>query len=320
VTVIDVIPRVALGKCGLLVSEYSLGCAPLGSLPSMPADEDMAQAILQASWDGGIRTYDVAPFYGFGRGETRLGRFLSTQPRDDYVLSTKVGRVLVSPGDGGQPGAVFDFSRDGILASLESSLSRLKTDRVDIALIHDPDAHFGAAMNEAYPALDELRTGGVVRAIGVGMNQAEMLERFVRDTDIDCVLVAGRYTLLDDRADDGLLAVARERGVGVLAAGVLNSGILVDPAPGATFDYRPAPQELLDRAILLRDVAARYGVPLSRAALQYSLRHPSVSAIMVGARAPEEVAQNLSDYAAPVPDGLWEELEASGLTRWTSVK
>jgi D-threo-aldose 1-dehydrogenase len=315
------IPDVPLGKRDMVVNEYSLGCAPLGALPSTPTDEDLGQAMLQAAWDGGIRTFDVAPFYGLGRAEIRLGRFLSGRRRDDYVLSTKVGRLLAPAEDGvGTPTAVFDFSRDGILASLECSLTRLGLDRVDVALIHDPDDHFATAIKEAYPALEELRAAGVVRAIGVGMNQAGMLEQFVRDTDIDCVLVAGRYTLLDDRAEQGLFPAALERGVGVLAAGVFNSGILADPRPGATFNYRPAPPDVLDRATRLRDLAARHRVPLTRLALRFALRHPAVSAIVVGARSPDEVAQDLAEYGAPVPDELWEELEASGLTRWATVE
>lgn len=313
------IRSVGLGKCGLLVNEYSLGCVPLANLPSALADEELAQSILQVSWGRGIRSYDVAPFYGFGRGKTRLGRILSTQARDDYVLSTKVRRVLVSPGERGQPGVACDFSRDGIQTSLESSLSRLKTERVDIALIHDPDGYFEAAMNGAYPALAEPRTNGVVRVIGLAMNQGEMLELFVSDTEIDCSLVAGQYTLVDDGADDRLLTAAWVRCVGLLVALGLNGGTVVDPAPGVTRKCRPAPQEFLDRAILLRDIAARHGVTLSRAALQYSLRRPSVSATIVGARDPEEVAPYLDEYAAPVPNGLWEELKGSGLTGWTKV-
>jgi D-threo-aldose 1-dehydrogenase len=314
------IPQVLLGSRDLMVNEYSLGCAPLGALPRTSADDEMGRAMLQAAWDGGIRTYDVAPFYGHGLGEVRLGRFLVGHPRDDYVLSTKVGRVLVPAEDGiGDPEPVFDFSRDGILRSLEDSLARLQVDRVDLALIHDPDNHFDAAMDQAYPAVEELRAAGVVRAIGFGMNQAGMLERFVRNTDIDCVLVAGRYTLLDDRAAD-LFQAALECGVGILAAGVFNSGILADPRPGATFNYRPASAALLERAGQLRDFAGRHGVPLSRLALQYPLRHPAVSSILVGAQSADEVVANLVEYTAPVPEGLWDELARSGLTGWAGLE
>lgn len=313
------IAEVPLGRRGLLVNEFSLGCAPLAALPATPADEEAGQAMLEAAWAGGIRTYDVAPFYGLGQGEVRLGRFLGSRRRDDYVLSTKVGRILVDQPDG-SVAPVFDFSRDGILASLEMSLTRLQVDRVDIALIHDPDRHFEPAMKEAYPALEELRAAGVVQAIGLGMNQAGMLERFVRESDIDCVLEAGRYTLLDDRAESGLLPAAEEHGVGVLAAGVFNSGILADPQPGATFNYRPAPSELLDRATELQALATSLGVPLTRLALRYALRHPAVSAILVGARSAREIEENLAHYKTPIPEEVWEELEASGLTHWVSAE
>jgi D-threo-aldose 1-dehydrogenase len=313
------IAEVALGHRGLFVNEYSLGCAPLGSLPATPAAEEMGQGMLEAAWAAGIRTFDVAPFYGLGQGEVRLGRFLSTRHRDDYVLSSKVGR-LIEAGDDGDPQAVFDFSRDGILRSLEASLARLQVDRIDVALIHDPDHHFDAAMKEAYPTLEELRAAGVVRAIGLGMNQAGMLEQFARETDIDCVLEAGRYSLLDDRAEAGLLPAAEEHGVGVLAAGVFNSGILADPRPGATFNYRPAPPELLERAARLQAFAAEHDVPLTRLALRYPLRHSAVSAILVGAQSAAEIEENLVEYNTPVADEVWEELEASGLTHWVSAE
>ena len=181
------------------VTRFSLGGAPLGGLFS-PVDDEDATATLEAAWQGGVRSFDTAPLYGHGLSEHRVGTFLATKPRDSFVLSTKVGRLL------SDDEAVFDFSRDGVRASLEASLERLGLDRVDVALIHDPDDHFDEAIDLAYPALEELRTEGAVRAIGLGMNQAEMLERFVRDTDIDCVLVAGRYSLLDDRAASGLFA------------------------------------------------------------------------------------------------------------------
>jgi D-threo-aldose 1-dehydrogenase len=310
-----VVPGVTLGRSGLEVGRFALGCAPLGSLEPTPANDEMGEAMLAAAWDGGVRTFDVAPLYGAGRGERRLGHFLVTKRRDDFVLSTKVGRLL-RPTHDGDPASVYDFSRDGVRASLDESLGRLGLDRIDIALIHDPDDHFAEAMDQAYPALEELRSEGVVGAIGLGMNQAEMLERFVRDTDIDCVLVAGRYSLLDDRAAPGLLPAASERGVGVLVGGVFNSGILADPSPGSTFNYRPAAAELLERAVALRAVAHDHGVSLSRAALHYSLRHPAVTTIVVGAVSPGEVVQNLDDFAAPVPAALWADLEASGLLGW----
>jgi D-threo-aldose 1-dehydrogenase len=312
-----VVPQVSLGRNELRVGRFAVGNAPLGALASTPADDETGWAMLEAAWAGGVRTFDVAPLYGRGRAERRLGAFLATKPRDEFVLSTKVGRLLVGESGGSDDSKpVFDFSRDGVRASLDASLIRLGLDRVDIALIHDPDDHGAEAMDTTYPALEDLRSAGVVRAIGLGMNQAEMLERFVRDTDIDCFLVAGRYSLLDDRAAASLLPAALERGIGVLVGGVFNSGILADPSPGSTFNYRPADPELLARAQALRSVAAAHGVSLSRAAMHFSLRHPAVTAIVVGARSPEEIVANLADFSAPVPPELWTDLEGSGLLGW----
>ena len=312
-----VIPRVRLGNSRVEVGRFGLGCAPLGSLEPTPANEEMGEGMLAAAWNGGVRTFDVAPFYGAGRAERRLGAFLVTKPRDEFVLSTKVGRLLIPTGaTDGELQPVFDFSQDGVKASLEASLRRLGLDRVDIALIHDPDDHFAEALDCAYPALEQMRSEGVIRAIGLGMNQADMLERFVRETDIDCFLVAGRYSLLDDRAARTLLPAATGRGVGVLLGGVFNSGILADPSPGATFNYRPAPSELLARAERLRAMTSYHGVSLPRAAIHYSLRHPAVTSIVVGARSAREVIANLDDFSTEVPADLWADLEASGLLGW----
>jgi aryl-alcohol dehydrogenase-like predicted oxidoreductase len=314
------LPRVPLGRNGLEVTRLCLGAAQLGELRS----EETGQAMLEAAWAGGIRSFDVAPLYGCGLAERRLGAFLAAKPRDSFVLSTKVGRLLVPKGGAPDPSLpsennlqpVFDYSRDGVHASLEASLERLGLDRVDITLIHDPDDHFVEAMHDAYPALEELRSAGVVRAIGLGMNQAEMLTRFVSDTDVDCVLVAGRYSLLDNRASRALLPAAAERGIAVLVAGVFNGGILTDPHPGTAYDYRPAAPELAARVPALREIADAHDVPLARAALHFPLRNPAVTAIVVGTRSPEEVAENLANFSSPLSDAFWADLEASGLLGW----
>ncbi|MGA8460077.1 MAG: aldo/keto reductase, partial [Streptosporangiaceae bacterium] len=251
------LPMVPVGSSGVQVTRLVFGGAPIGGLFA-PVDDDAAQATLEAAWDAGIRAFDTAPHYGVGLSERRIGRFLAGRPRGDYVLSTKVGRLLESA-DGDVDGAegyfgtprlarVRDYSRDGVLASLEASLGRLGVDRIDIALIHDPDDHGPEALDGAYPALAELRAEGVIGAVGAGMNQVEMLEWFLPRADLDCVLVAGRYTLLDTRAAASLFPECQRRGVGVLAAGVFNSGVLVDPAPGATYDYLPAADDVMDRA------------------------------------------------------------------------
>ena len=241
--------QVPLGRTGLRVSEMIFGGAPIGGLFA-PVGDEQAAAALAAAWAAGIRAFDTAPHYGVGRSEQRIGRFLAGRPRAEVVLSTKVGRRLVPAagdveGAGGFDGTpqlarVRDYSRDGVLATLEGSMRRLGTDRIDIAFIHDPDDHAAQALDGAYAALDRLRSEGTIRAVGVGGNQAPLLEWFVERADLDCVLVAGRYSLLDTAAADSLFPACQRRGVPVLAAGVFNSGILADPRPGATYDYAPA--------------------------------------------------------------------------------
>jgi D-threo-aldose 1-dehydrogenase len=309
--------RRALGRSDVAVTRFVLGGAPLGGLFA-PIDDAEAQATLTAAWDGGVRAFDTAPHYGVGLSETRMGRFLAGARRPEAVLVTKVGRLLVPTDDDvdgedqffstPQMRRVLDYSRDGTRRSVEESCARLGMDRVDVALVHDPDDHFAQALDEALPALLELRAQGVVRAVGVGMNQASMLARFVRESDLDCVLVAGRWTLLDRSAGDELLPLCAERGVGVLVAGVLNSGILADPRPGATYDYRPAPAPLVEQARRLQRTCERHGVSLRTAALQYPLRHPAVTAVVVGARTPAEVETDLADLNAPLPEALWTAL------------
>ena len=319
------LPDAPLGHTGLRVTRLVFGGAPIGGLFE-PVEEDAALATLDAAWAAGIRAFDTAPHYGVGLSERRLGRFLAGRPRDQYVLCTKVGRLLV-PADGDVEGAegfhgtprltrVRDYSRDGVLASLEDSLRRLGTDRVDIALIHDPDEHGPQALDEAYPALAGLRAEGVIGAVGLGMNQTEMLEWFLPRADLDCVLVAGRYTLLDTTAAASLLPECARRGVAVLAGGVFNSGVLADPGPGATYDYRPAPPELVGRAERIAAACARRGVPLGAAALRFTLHHPAVTAAVVGARRPGEISADtgfLSEPTDAVMDELFGELMADGL-------
>lgn len=314
--------QIPLGRTGLRVSEMVFGGAPIGGLYA-PVSDDQAAAALEAAWVAGIRAFDTAPHYGVGLSEQRIGRFLAGRPREEFVLSTKVGRRLV-PATGDVEGAggfygtpklarVRDYSRDGALAALEASLRRLGTDRIDIALIHDPDDYAVEALDGAYAALDQLRSEGTIRAVGVGMNQAPLLEWFVERADLDCVLVAGRYSLLDTTAADGLFPACQRRGVAVLAAGVFNSGILADPGPGATYDYAPAAAGLMDRARRIRAVCARYGVPIGAAAIRFVLRHPAVTAVVVGARDATEVTENVSYLAAAVPAELFGELAAEHL-------
>jgi D-threo-aldose 1-dehydrogenase len=317
------LPTVPLGRGGLRVTRLMFGGAPIGGLYS-PVGEDAARATLEAAWTAGIRAFDTAPHYGAGLSERRLGAFLAGRPRGEYVLSTKVGRVLVPSAHGADGPAEFpdettglarvrDYSRDGVLASLEGSLERLGLDRVDIALIHDPDDHGPQALDEAYPALADLRAAGVIGAVGVGMGRADMLEWFVARAGLDCVLIAGRYTLLDTGAAATLLPECQRRGVAVLAGGVFNSGVLADPGPGARYDYQAAPPGILDRAQRIRAVCARHGVPIGAAALHFTLRHPAVTAAVVGARSAGEIRDDAGYLAARVPDALFDELAAEDL-------
>jgi D-threo-aldose 1-dehydrogenase len=310
--------RVPLGRSDVAVSRLGLGTAPLAGLYSA-VTEDEAAAALEAAWATGIRYFDTAPHYGAGLAERRLGAFLATRPRAEFTVSTKVGRLLVpgeaAPGDEGFHGErglvrVRDYSAAGVYRSLAESLERSGLDSFDIVLIHDPDDHWEDAVAGAYPALERLRAEGAVRAIGAGMNQTAMLTRFVAETDVDCVLVAGRYTLLDRGATDDLLPSCQERQVGVIVGGVFNSGILADPAPGASYDYAPAPDEVRRRALALAERCAAHGVPLAAAALRFPLRHPAVTGVVVGARNPREIAENAVHAATGIPEALWAELDA----------
>jgi D-threo-aldose 1-dehydrogenase len=315
------LPRRRLGRSAVEVTELSFGGAALGNLFTAVSDSD-AQDAVDAAWAGGIRAFDTAPHYGLGLSERRIGAALAGRPRDDYVLSTKVGRLLepAGPDAGRDPEGFdvpadlvrrFDYSADGVRRSLEASLGRLGLDRVDIALIHDPDDHAEQAFGEAYPALEKLRAEGVVRAIGVGMNQAQVLTRFVAETDIDVVLVAGRYTLLDRSAADALLPAAVDRGVSVIVGGVFNSGLLAAPAPGATYEYQAAPDSLVSRALRLQDTCAGFGVPLRAAAARFPLRHPAVASVLIGARNAAEITDAIRLRSLDIPAALWEALAAS---------
>jgi D-threo-aldose 1-dehydrogenase len=317
------VPTVALGRGGLRVSALALGTAPLGNLFAPVAEEDAA-ATVGSALEAGLTYVDTAPHYGLGLAERRLGRLLAGVPRDRFVVSTKVGRLVrpLAPGETADPEGfadspparrVWDLSGDGVRRSLEESLERLGLDRVDILLLHDPDDHEREAYEQAFPALIELRDQGVVTAIGAGMNQAEMLTRFVRDLDIDVVLVAGRYSLLDQRALAELLPTCAARGTAVVVGGVFNSGLLADPRPGATFDYAPAPPELVDRAARLAEVCARHGTPLRAAALAFPFGHPAVTSVLVGARSAAEVQDAVACFEWPVPGELWADLVATGL-------
>jgi D-threo-aldose 1-dehydrogenase len=307
----------------LELKPLALGCAPLGGLFD-PVDEETAIATIDAAWQAGIRAFDTAPLYGLGLSEQRLGAALTDDRRSHAFVSTKVGRILTErtgpPGpelaywaDPPQLEPVFDFSRDGVLRSLESSFERLRLDHVDLALLHDPDDHMGQAIADAYPALHDLRAQGAIGAIGAGMNQAPALVRFVRETDVDCVLIAGRYSLLDQSADEVLLPTCATEGVAVIVGGVFNSGILARPDCTGPYEYGPAPQPIVRRAQRIAAICERHDVPLPAAALAFPRRHPAVHGIVVGARAPSEVSAMLRNLDERIPQALWNELHANAL-------
>ncbi|MER6025760.1 aldo/keto reductase [Streptomyces sp. NPDC001851] len=312
-----------LGRSGVEVTPLGFGAAALGNLYT-PLDDEQAHDAVRAAWQRGIRYFDTAPHYGLGLSEHRLGAALRAYDRAGYTVSTKVGRRL-DPADGtgddlahgfAVPAThrrVWDFTADGVRRTLEASLTRLGLDRVDVVYLHDPDDHAEQAFREGYPALEKLRAEGVVGAIGAGMNQTAMLTRFVRDTDVDVVLCAGRYTLLDHGTAAELLPTAADHGVSVVLGGVFNSGLLVDPRPESTYDYRPAPPEALHRALRMKAVAERHGTTLRAAALAFAAGHPAVSCVLAGPRSAAEVHDCADRFATPVPPEFWQELRESGL-------
>ncbi len=325
---------VPLARTGLTVTRLGFGGASIGGLYRAVGEAD-AEATVRHAWGLGIRYFDVAPLYGYGAAERRIGAVLRGVPREAFVLSTKVGRLVRDAGEvppgadvdrqalDGTPdafyagtagrGIVFDYSAEGVRRSLGESLERLGLDRIDLALVHDPDAHWQAAIDRAIPELLRLREAGVIRAVGVGMNQAPMLARFVRETDLDAVLVAGRYTLLDQVAIRDLLPACERRGVAVLVAGVMNSGVLAAPDAGARFDYLPAPPDVVARAKAIGAACDRYGVPVRAAATQLPLAHPAVTGLIAGVRSVEHLDEYPELLRHPIPAALWDDLRAEGL-------
>ena len=310
--------RVRVGRTGVGVTRLGLGCAPLGSLYTA-VDERQAYATVERAWDLGIRYFDTAPLYGNGLSERRTGRVLAGKPRAEFTLSTKVGRLLRPGGDGQEIWAepadeepVFDFSAGGVRSSYTESLARLGLGRADILHIHDPDDHYREAIDGALPALVQLRAEHRIGAVSAGMNHAGVLADLVRTDDLDCVLLAGRYSLLDQSGLD-VLDLCAERGVSVIVGGVYNSGVLADPRPGAAYDYLPAGADVLDRALALGAACERHGVPLRAAAVQFPLTHPAVTAVLVGARSPDEIGDAVRMASTPLPDRLWRDLRDDGL-------
>lgn len=305
----------------------SFGGASLGNL-FRAVDDAQAAATLETVWDLGIRYLDTSPHYGLGLSERRIGEFLADKPRDEYLISTKVGRLLEpTPERAGEPDdtwflvpatarRVWDYSADGIRRSLDDSLERLGLDRIDILYLHDPE-QYGVqdAIPGALDALASLRDEGLVRAVGVGTSDVGILQAAVDGSDIDLVMVSNRYTLLDQPARSALSELCLARGVGIVNVGVFNSGLLATPEPRADahFEYGPVPPAMLEKAGRIAAVCAAHGVELPSAALQYSLRDPAVRTVVVGSADPAEMRQNAERMAADIPDALWTDLAADGL-------
>jgi len=333
----DTTERRPLGGSGLEVNVHGFGAVPLGNLYRKCSDED-AQATLLAAYNAGIRFVDTAPFYGLGMAEHRIGHIMRSLPRDSWVLSTKIGRLLKAkdPALGIDAGPfvdahpmqyIFDYSYDGVMRSVEDSLQRLATHRIDVLLIHDIDvwthgseeayrARFKELMDSGYKAMRELRDSGTVKAIGAGINEIPATLDLMRAGDFDCFLLAGRYTLLEQEALDELLPQCVERNISLIIGGPYNSGILASGAvKGAKYNYQDAPPEVMERVARLEAVCNRHGVPLKAAALQFPLGHPQVATVIPGARSVTEIDQNIETFALPIPAALWAELEQEGLLR-----
>jgi D-threo-aldose 1-dehydrogenase len=325
-----------IGTTALSVTELGFGAAPIGGFRATITEAE-AQTLLETAWQGGVRFFDTSPFYGYGRSELRLGHFLRQDPREEFIISTKIGRVMHAkqPGEeapadlrsNGLPGFIptFDYSYDGVMRSLEQSCLRLGISRMDILLVHDIDfwtiqnrdvldQRFRTLMDGGYRALDELRRAGVIGAIGCGLNEADMCLRFAKAGDFDCMLLAGRYTLLEQGALDEFLPYAEAHDVSVIIGGPYNSGILAGDVPDhATHDYKAAPRHLIEKARRIAAVCQRHRLPLAAAALQFPLAHPAVVSVIPGALSAHEVQQNLSHLRQPIPAALWQELRAEGL-------
>lgn len=328
--------RRKVGKTKLEVTELGLGGAPMGGFRANISDAE-AVALTDAGYEAGIRYFDTSPFYGYGRSELRMGAALRQKPRDSYVLSTKIGRILHPMKPGEKPPADFrenglagfapeyDYTYDGVMRSLEHSHFRLGISRIDIVLVHDVDfwtikdrgildQRFKTVMDSGFRALDELRKAGVIGAIGVGINESDTSLRFIQAGDFDCMLLAGRYTLLEQGALDAFLPECVKRGVSVILGGPYNSGILTGGVkPGATHDYVAAPAALIDKAQKIEAVCRRHGVELGAAAMQFPLFHPALCAVIPGALSIAEVKQNVGRMSVKIPTDLWSELKREKL-------
>nr|WP_319383532.1 aldo/keto reductase [uncultured Roseibium sp.] len=326
-----------LGNGGVTVTSLGFGTAPLGNLYRAIPDRD-AQEILTASWDAGVRYFDTAPLYGLGLSETRLNPLLRGKDRDDYVLSTKIGRILQATRPEDRDGfgkwfdvparrEIYDYTYDGVMRSIEFSLERLGIDRIDILFAHDLDIFnhgtqdaldlkLNEFMNGGYKALLSLRNQGTIKAFGAGVNEWQPCQWMAERGDFDIFLLAGRYTLLEQEALTSFLPLCETRNIGVVIGGPYNSGILATGAkPGAFYNYDPAPEDVLERVRAIQDICDRHGVRLVDAAFQFPLRHPSVISVIPGGQGVNEMQSNLKAEGADIPEALWTDLKREGLVR-----
>ena len=306
------LPSAQVGKTEIHVTRLGMGTAPIGNLYSSLSDAK-AHETVQRSYEHGVRFFDTAPLYGTGAAERRLGGALQGIPRDEVIIQTKVGRIVRPDGS-----IYFDYSRDGVMRSIEDSLKRLGMDRIDILLVHDPDVeneevHYRQALDEAFPTLIDLRAQGVIGAVGAGMNQWQMEWDFARNSDVNCFLLAGRYTLLEQTSLD-FLDWCTENDVSIFLGGVYNSGILATgPVPGAKHDYVDAPAEILAKVERIQEVTQRHGVPLHVAAQHFARAHPAIASLVIGSATVEEADDNRAIWDVESPSALWQELRDSGL-------
>ena len=318
--------KIALKRVPLEITRLGLGTAPLGGMFATIAESD-SDELINTAFELGINYFDTAPLYGYGKSEVRLGRALRAA-NQDFVISTKVGRVL-DPTD--QPDreffkdadpskiSVYDWSADGVKRSINESLERLGLDHVDIVLLHDCEDYLEQTLSEAYPVLDSYRSQGIIKAIGMGLNLCAPSVTVMKETDLDCALIAGRYTLLDQEAQEELFPLALKKKVSMIIGGVYNSGVLANPVKGAAYNYAPVSDELLERALAIKAFLAERNISLTAAAIQFPLRHPAVTTVLTGSRSAAELRANVADFNVEIADSIWSELEESGLIQPLSL-
>ena len=318
--------KISFKRVPIEVTRLGLGTAPLGGMFTSVAESD-SDALIATAFDLGINYFDTAPLYGYGRSEVRLGRALRALKKN-FVISTKVGRVLNDTKDSDREffkdadptkESVYDWSADGIKRSINESLERLGLDHIDIVLLHDCEDYLEQTLREAYPVLDSYRSQGIIKAVGMGLNLCAPSVAIMKDTDLDCALIAGRYTLLDQEAQHELFPLALKKNVSMIIGGVFNSGVLANPVPGAMYNYAPVSDELLKKAQAIKKLLDSRNVSLTAAALQFPLRHPAVTTVLTGSRNSTELRANVADFDLEIPGDIWKELEESGLVEPLSL-